>query len=223
MDKLRFQEIEKNVAKQEVITNHYLHRPCPISWTWGAFVDDKLKGVLTIGKPPSWSTMCGLVGESYKDFKNNPDSRAKDVYELNRLWVDDCLPRNTESRFIGWCLRSLRQLRPNVILVSYADSKMGHVGYVYQATNWIYTGTSAPFKDIHPEGYGDYRSVPNSVRGEKVNGKRGWALDPNVPRIERSIKHRYVWFASTRDKELLSWPQLPYPKREAEVGQTSME
>lgn len=210
---LRFQEIEKKVAKQMVIANHYLHRPCPISWAWGAFVGDELKGVLTIGKPPSWSTMCGLVGESYKEFKSNTNSRAKDVYELNRLWMDDSLPHNSESQFIGWCLRSLRKLRPTAILVSYADTKMGHVGTVYAATNWIYTGTSTPFKDLHPAGYGDYRSVPNSVRGEKVNGKRAWALDPAIPRIERSIKHRYVWFSNTNDAGILAWGRQPYPKR----------
>jgi hypothetical protein len=87
--------------------------------------------------------MCGLVGEKYAQFKN-PESRAKDVYELNRLWLDDSLPRNSESRFIGWCLRELRRKQPRVILVSYADSKEGHVGYVYQSTNWVYTGTTTP-------------------------------------------------------------------------------
>jgi hypothetical protein len=210
---LSFKEIGKGLARLAVIEKHYLHRPCPISWAWGIFVDERLKGVLTIGKPPSWSTMCGVVGETYKEFKNNPKGRANDVYELNRLWVCDSMPRNTESRFIGYCLRELRKQLPNVIVVSDADTQQGHIGYVYQATNWIYTGTSAPFKDLHPVGYTDYRSVPNYVRGEKVNGKRAWALDPNVPRIERSIKHRYVWFGDKKDEGLLAWKRQPYPKR----------
>jgi len=215
---MHFSEISKPLAKNTVIARHYLHRPCPITRAFGLFVDDALKGVLTIGKPPSWSTMCGLVGEKYSQFKNQ-GSRAKDVYELNRLWLDDCLPVNSESKFIGWCLRNLRKACPNIILVSYADQKMGHVGVVYQATNWIYTGTSIPFRDLHPAGYGDYRSVPNSVRGEKINNRRAWAHDPSVPRVDRSIKHRYVWFANPADERILAWKRQPYPKRGNDLHQ----
>ena len=34
-------------------------------------------------------------------------------------------------------------LKPSCI-VSYADPNNGHHGYIYQATNWIYTGVSTP-------------------------------------------------------------------------------
>jgi len=77
-----------------------------------------------------------------------------------------------------------------MILVSYADTKPsegapeGHVGTIYQSTNWVYTGTSTPFAD--------------KVRGEM---------------IERSSKHRYVFFLNAADKKLLQWETLPYPKR----------
>ncbi|MGA8733651.1 MAG: hypothetical protein WB558_06990 [Terriglobales bacterium] len=77
-----------------------------------------------------------------------------------------------------------------MILVSYADTKpssgapQGHLGIVYMSTNWIYTGTSTPFAD--------------KVRGQKV---------------ERSRKHRYVYFLNAADKRLLQWQTLAYPKR----------
>lgn len=58
------------------------------------------------------------------------------VLELNRLWVDDRLPRNTESWFVA---RSLRLLPPRII-VSYADLAQGHSGYVYRALNFDYAG-----------------------------------------------------------------------------------
>lgn len=125
-------------------------------------------GVMTVGKPVSWSVMCSLVGETSEEMKTNPAARSRDVYELNRLWLSDECPKNLESRFIGWCLRELRKVRPNLMLVSYADGSKHHVGKVYQATNWIYTGQSLPFKDICVEGYGDYRSVPQELRGGYV-------------------------------------------------------
>src|SRR5208283_3881306 len=108
----------------------------------------------------------------------------------NRLWLDDDLPCNSESQFVGFCLRELRKIHRQMILVSYADTNpssgapRGHLGIIYQATNWIYTGTSKPFAD--------------KVRGQK---------------IERSTKHRYVFFLNAADKKLLHWQTLPYPKR----------
>ena len=41
--------------------------------------------------------------------------------------------------------------KPKVI-VSYADTSLGHHGYIYQATNWIYTGLSAKRKDYKIKG-----------------------------------------------------------------------
>lgn len=170
MDKAKytFVPIDKHAATDMVVTHHYAHRKCPISWAWGVREGDKLVGVLTVGKPVSWSVMCSLVGETPEIMKTDEHSRARDVYELNRLWCADGLPKNIESRFIGWCLRELKKIRPTLILVSYADGSKGHVGLVYQATNWNYTGQSLPFKDICVEGFGDYRSVPQSLRGGYV-------------------------------------------------------
>ena len=202
---LHFIDLDKRKATEMVIEHHYLHRKCPISWCWGIIMAGLLVGVLTIGKPCSWSTAQGVCGKD----------RAYDVFELNRLWVRDDLPANTESKFIGWCLRQIRKTRPNIILVSYADSTRGHVGYVYQASNWSYVGQSIPFKDITFKGVSDYRSIPKTQRGAKIGNKRAWANSPDVIRVPRSQKHRYVWFANPDDRRLLRWKSQPYPKSAA--------
>jgi hypothetical protein len=150
-----------------VVERHYLHRRCPITRAWGIEQNGQILGVLTIGLPVTFSARCDVVGET-KNQKILRTSRQHDVYELNRLWVSDSLPRNTESRFIGWCLKQIRKLHPHIILISYADSSQGHVGFVYQATNWLYIGSSAPFEDIAIVGGNDYRSVPEKVRGGVV-------------------------------------------------------
>jgi len=166
-----------------VVEHHYLHCECPISWAWGIEdADGKLLGVLTVGKLMSWSVRCGLVGETHEQMKE-PGARSGDVYELNRLWLSDTLPvfevqkvdkktgelkthrHGVESRFIGWCLHQLKKKYPNIILVSYADGSKDHVGYVYQATNWIYTGQRQALADICVEGYADHRSVTQELRG----------------------------------------------------------
>src|ERR1700686_3986345 len=81
-----FRAIPPMVANDIVVKRHYLHRPCQITWAFGAYIGNRLKGVLAVGKPPSWSLQCGLVGASKEEYKN-PDCRAHDVYELNRLWM----------------------------------------------------------------------------------------------------------------------------------------
>jgi len=175
-----FARIDERLARFAVIEKHYLHRPCPISWAFGIVVDEKLKGVLTVGRPCSQTVCEGVCGAD----------RASDVFELNRLWLDDSLPCNSESTFVGWCVRQLRQEYRHMILVSYADTKPsegapnGHLGVVYMATNWIYTGTSVHFAD--------------KVRGQS---------------IARSTKHRYVFFLNAADKKLMKWEALPYPRR----------
>jgi hypothetical protein len=175
-----FARIDERLARLAVIEKHYLHRPCPISWAWGIVIDEKLRGVLTVGRPCSRTVCEGVCGSN----------RAADVFELNRLWLHETLPCNSESQFIGWCLRELRKINRNMILVSYADTKpsegapKGHLGIIYQSTNWVFTGVSAPFAD--------------KVRGEM---------------IERSSKYRYVFFLNAADKKLLQWEVHPYPKR----------
>jgi hypothetical protein len=58
------------------------------------------------------------------------------VIELNRLWLDDVLPTNSESWFVS---RTLRMLPPRIV-VSYADPLFGHYGYIYRALNFRYAG-----------------------------------------------------------------------------------
>ena len=159
--------IDKTTATTLIVEHHYAHRPAPISWAWAIKLYGKFVGVLTIGKPQTYSTQASLVGEKFTTYPT-PQNRFVDVYELNRLWLADELPAYSESRFLGWCLRELKKIRPSTILVSYADTARDHIGVVYQATNWLYTGSSVEFNDIVVEGYSDYRSVQHKLRGGYV-------------------------------------------------------
>ncbi len=206
---LQYQPIDKKVAIALIIKHHYLHRRCPISWAFGIIRDGEIVGVLTIGKPNSWSLCCGAVRETKAKLNHG---RNQDVYELNRLWLDDSLPRNSESHFIGWVLRRLRKERPNLILVSYADSGQGHIGTVYQASGWMYTGFNKPWKDITLAGFSNYKSpAKRAIQGEKINGRYAWGSNPDAVRVPRSRKHRYVWCANKTDYSLIAWTRQPYP------------
>ncbi len=184
--KLVFQKIGYREAMDFVITHHYLHRTAPTSYSFGAVWQRELVGVLTIGKPASHTLINGVAGKE----------NGHRVYELNRLVLLDEMPKNSESRFIGWCLR---QLPKDLILVSYADTAFGHTGIVYKATGWKYTGTSIPFTDKTIEGL-DHRSVPKTARKN----------NPNLITKTRSKKHRYVKCING-DYSVIKWKITPTP------------
>lgn len=122
---VRVEPIDSKTAASAVIKNHYLHRRPPISHAFGLFHGLKLVGVVTYGTPPSRHLQMGA-------FPSDPGM----VIELNRLWVDDAMPANSESWFVS---RTLKLLPPRIV-VSYADTAHGHVGYVYRALNFHYAG-----------------------------------------------------------------------------------
>lgn len=107
-----------------VVERHYLHRRPPISFAFGLYAPDLL-GVVTFGTPGSHHMLLSACPEN-----------TSFVIELNRLWVSDDAPRNTESWFLA---RALALLPPRIVL-SYADTAQGHEGYVYRASNFFYAG-----------------------------------------------------------------------------------
>ena len=122
---LRVDPVDSRTAATAVVLHHYLHRRPPISYAYALRLDNKLVGVVTFGTPPSRHLQ-----------KSACPTDPAQVIELNRLWVDDVMPRNTESWFVARALALL----PPVIVVSYADTTHGHSGYVYRALNFNYAG-----------------------------------------------------------------------------------
>jgi hypothetical protein len=117
--------VSASVASEIVVAEHYLHRRPPISHAFGFFQNGRTLGVVTYGTPASRHLQISAC----------PSDPAL-VVELNRLWLDDELPKNSESWFVS---RTLRLLPPRIV-VSYADPLYGHYGYIYRALNFRYAG-----------------------------------------------------------------------------------
>ena len=199
----RVEPLDYQTATAIIVEKHYLHRKAPCSHAFGLFDnDDHILGVVMYGVSPSSTLLKGVCGP--EEWRN--------VYELTRLWVDDSVPKNGESFLIGNSINKLDR----EIIVSYADSSQEHIGYVYQATNFIYTGLSSKFKDPKVKGLENqhHATYANGLTNKEVIEKFG---ADNVYFVERPRKHRYVYFNAKggRKKYLLSilrYKQLPYPK-----------
>jgi hypothetical protein len=106
-------------------------------------------------------------------------------------------------------------------LVSYSDPKVGHLGTVYQSTNWIYQGNrirpndSWSFKWDETDEWHHSRTsfvrygTNNPTKIQEMVDKPFWIK--KEPR-----KHRYVYILDKSKKnrifDTLKYPSLPYPK-----------
>ena len=201
-------EIDFKTAMDVLIKNHYLHRQAPYSHAYGLFEKetDKLVGVVNYGVPASTTLLRGICGEEEKS----------NIYELNRLWIDDSVPKNGESFLVGNTLKLLDK----EIIVSFVDTSQGHTGYVYQATNFLYTGLSAKFYDYVVKGKENMHRTTYAYGMTVAQIKETYGED-NVYRKERPRKHRYIYFNAKkkRKNELtkkLKYKVLPYPKTKEE-------
>jgi hypothetical protein len=196
--------IDYQTAMAIVVEKHYLHRKSPCSKAFGLFHNGKIVGVVVYGISASSTLLKGIAG----------DEEKSNVYELTRLWVDDCVPKNGESFLIG---NTLKQLDKEII-VSYADASQNHLGVVYQATNFLYTGLSAKFRDPKVKGLENqhHTTYANGLTNKQVIEKFG---EENVYWVERARKHRYVFINAhgKRRKQLIAkirYKISDYPKRE---------
>lgn len=180
-----------------VVAHHYLHRRPPISYAYGLQRDGWLVGVVTFGVPASRHLQMGAC-------PSNPGL----VLELNRLWVSDELPANTESWFVS---RALKLLPPRIV-VSYADTKEGHQGYVYRALNFRYAGWTdmerkTPRFDYIPLSGGHTRDAFRggySERRRRMPKVKYWTVTGT--RTERKALERLCGWPS------LSWHTQPPPQ-----------
>ena len=206
--------INKNVRKVTrkecepfILNIHYAKRFPSISYAFGLFDNNELIGIVTYGTPPSSTLRIGIAGEKYKD----------KILELNRL-VLKYNRKNEASKLIG---RSLKLL-PKSIVVSFADTEQSHVGYVYQACNFIYTGLSEKRTDwkvkgkehLHGQTIADeFRGLPNRSKAMKEKYGDDFYLK------ERPRKHRYIYIVGSKSfrKEALKnlkYKIVEYPKHD---------
>lgn len=179
--------IKSEETYQWLLEKHYAKRIPNIMFAFGLFDEKILKGIITFGMPASPQLCFGICGIEFKD----------KVLELNRL----CLMENKKNESSVLVSHSIKMLPKPSIIVSYADTAQGHVGYVYQATNFYFTGTTKERTDMA----GDDGKHSRHSHGDSEN------------RVSRSAKHRYVYFHGTKkDKKILlsklNYKIQPYPK-----------
>ena len=182
-------------ARYAVMRWHY-SRAMPTSKVVyiGVWEDDQFIGVIIFGRgaAPAFHKRYGL--------------KITETAELVRVALHR--HQHPVSRILSIAIRLLLKSSPGLrLLYSFADPDQGHYGGIYQATNWIYTGTT----DASPRIYYGSRwrhpvAIYRAVEAGKLSKKHG------LPEKIVPGKHRYLYPLDKKMKHQIEPLRRPYPK-----------
>jgi len=206
-EKYRVKSIDTYLCKDWLLNKHYAKRIPPIEYAFGIFNEyDLLQGLVTYSTPVS-NNLRGIFNNEFK------------VMELNRLVINEGLEKNCLSFLVS---KSLKMLPNPLVVISYADTSKNHNGYIYQATNFIYTGLSAKRTDWMIKGLEHLHgaTIADISRGKKNRSQ--WMREKYGSDFylrDRPRKHRYFMFLGNKNdvkkmNEILPYKIEKYPKGE---------
>ena len=197
-DRYMIESIDRKLANEIQIKHHYLHTKASCTYAFALKESNHIIGVILYGNPTAPTTLdiCG------------PTNR-KNIVEITRLWIQDNTPKNTESFFIANTLK----LVPKPIVVAFADPDAEHIGIVYQASNFLYTGKSARGGRVI------------AIKNNKIHNKTLWKQYKTAEKIREvfgaenvyykpyATKYRYVYIKENKYKDQLIYGIEKYPKK----------
>ncbi len=180
-------------AVDHLVRAHYLHKwPGVVTMTLALMEGSIPIGTIVFAMPPR-ETMVRY--------------RVDLAWELARLFILDCTPKNTESWFIARAVEFVRKNRPDVgLLVSYADPSAGHSGTIYRAANWIADGCTDQGRKTARFDYAGQEECLSTLFGEESRTAH-YSRKAHVPegvvitRTPRVSKPRFVfWLDGSHEK-----------------------
>ena len=188
----------------------------------GVFLDGRCGGAMQFGPSLDKRKLVGLVrGTLWNEF-----------LELNRLAFADWLPRNGESRALGYAMRWLRKTYPWLKwVVSFADATQCGDGTIYRASGFILTGISQGSMWYLPPDLAAINGGPiahrmklqdkSSILAVEVQRRtrgKNCTIDEYARRFGGRIQPghmlRYIYFLDPAARERLTVPILPFSEIE---------
>lgn len=200
--------VKKHHYSGKVVNNSCLH--------FGAFLDNRLHGVMSYGPSLDKSKMLGLVsGTGWNEF-----------LELNRMAFDDYLPRNSESYCISKSIMLIKRNAPQIKwIVSFADGCSCGDGTIYRASNFVLTDIKPNYnlvllpngEKIHKMTLESNPTTPRKELGGKcyydiTNGKFDFQKYVNFVHGEvlKGFQLRYIYFIDKKCRKNLTVPEIPF-------------
>lgn len=167
---------------------------------------------------------CGVV--LYGTGANNNIGNQYDlpqgcIVELVRVALNG--KQECTSQAVAMSLKRLHKDCPLVrLVVSYADCDQSHLGTIYQATNWIYTGTQMlnskdsswiiNGKRYHGRIISDWVKNRGGLKGLTRKQFLQRYYDPNAQEFVTKGKRKYLYPLDKRMRKQIENLRKPYPK-----------
>lgn len=190
--------IPSKVANEFVKRHHYSGKVVPNSQLhFGAFLDNKLHGVMSFGASINKKGTINLV-------KN---TNWNEFIELNRMAFDDYLPKNSESRCISIALKLIKKNAPQIKwVISFADGCQCGDGTIYRASGFKLVGiVNNTAIRINPDTNEKVHII--QAHHKKITSKefRSWqAINGNML--------KYIYFIDKTKEKDLTVPIIPFSK-----------
>lgn len=203
---LRLAYVDYAAAKYAVEHWHYSRSmPDPKMVKIGVWEDQQYIGVVLFSRGVSSTNLSKSLGIT-----------STEICELSRVALRT--HQASVTKIISVALLLLKRCNPALrIVVSYADENQGHLGVIYQAGNWLFTGQTAasPFyrdaqgKKIHS------RSCSASGVSKQFGAMKRVLRRQCLTKVQQKRKWRYMM---PLDKAMRTQLQAmgvvkPYPKR----------
>jgi hypothetical protein len=182
-------------ANRLIRTLHYSGKVVPNSQIHlGVFLGGKCSGALQLGPSINKKGTINLV----------KDTTWNGFIELNRMAFADWLPRNSESRAIGYTMRWLKKQYPFLKwVVSFADATQCGDGTIYRASGFLLTGIRKNEALRTNPKTGEQMHVIQAHHKKLSNEFRKW--EPL-----NGYQLRYIYFLDKSYKDKLTVPIIPF-------------
>ncbi len=181
----------------KVVNNSVLH--------FGAFLDDKLHGVMSFGSPLDKRKVLPLVHTT-----DGVPCLWNEMLELNRMAFDSFLPKNSESRCIAIAFKLIRKNAPHIKwILSFSDGTQCGDGAIYRASGFDLTGLKENKTILKWNGKIIADKTLNNSNYKKIGMSAGEAKRQGATPL-LGFQLRYIYLIDKTCK--ISVPILPFSK-----------
>lgn len=178
----------------KVVNNSCLHL--------GVFYNGACEGVMQFGPPMVKNKVLHLV----------EGTQWSEMLELNRMAFTDVLPKNSESRALGYALRLIKKSYPHIKwILTFADGTQCGDGTIYRATGFLLTQIKKNTSIIRLKSgeIGASITYGKGKHAEKQNGRSG---RPEGSSILDGFQFRYIYLFDDALVLKMTCPILPFSK-----------
>jgi hypothetical protein len=214
-------EISYDEARNLILANEWLGNMGTTEFSFGLYFGEHLAGVACFGRTAGTNVAASICGAEH----------AHRVATLCRGACVHWAHPHSASFLINAACKKMAHEKNYTLFVAYSDDAAGEIGTVYQASNWLYCGTTNPTEKFRtPSGEIKDARLVSAYSRDRTGGTLKYRRTRAAQKallVEAGVeffkdggrKHRYVGIYGDRRikrilRRALRWEVLAYPKRQ---------